>query len=517
MSPTEFESFLGTELGTWELFEEYPEVLRSVIVALEDWLSYIVEVLDHIAEDESSLRDVYSLHRNERISGIYFAGGDAHGGGRRVVRVAFESRNIFYKPTDGELHNLLPELKKIIPEAFAHIFIPEVLLRDGYFWVAEVESRVRPHQASNLSSGLGSLTAISYFLRSIDLHHENIRFVDGKVCVTDVETLVHGAIPQPPVDNEYGNAATQWFANSVASIGILPNPVAAAHDHPDRLTDISTLGAKSGQEGGPSVPQPVEGEDGHVRLAMVSGVFDDEQELPERPILLQYRQEFLESFEHTFKLIVKRNRLIAQVVSDLSDVRARFLARPTMVYGKIIAEMNHPEFTRDYMGRVLCSSKLLSRFYGRDYRARLVASEICDVMDGNVPRFEMTIGQGAIFNDRGEHIGYTDAPLPDVMRRLECCSDKDLVEQKAIIEHCWATAYVDNTSDSCPSQSFSISSSYLTSSSLDRELLADSLLGSLHISDDGFAVPLALRAQYRGQWRLGTGGVDLYDALPVYY
>lgn len=189
------------------------------------------------ARDATRLRatlgfDAESLQRVEPM-------GDAHAGGRRVLRLEDRAGVVVYlkpRPPHGEA--LLARLAAILPISSGLAAVP-LLPRRSWFWMAEAAHAIHDNGAEHS----GALLALADLVGAVDLHAENVRPTAMGAVVLDAEMALHPDLPldlvAPP-----RRAAAQALRRSPLRTGLLPEP------HRDaRLCGLSAWIPAAGPDG----------------------------------------------------------------------------------------------------------------------------------------------------------------------------------------------------------------------------------------------------------------------------
>ena len=153
--------------------------------------------------------------------------GDAHGGGRRVTKLRFESGlTLIYKPHPVGLEVIWGRAVGWLAarSGLGPFRTPAILARTGYGWIEYLRPRrpASPAGEERLARRAGALLALLDILEVRDVHRDNLIAVGEQPVLVDAETLAHPRFA--PFER----------VPSLALSGFVPSP--------DRADDRSGLG-----------------------------------------------------------------------------------------------------------------------------------------------------------------------------------------------------------------------------------------------------------------------------------
>jgi len=388
---------LRTPEGALAVLESYPVLARQIWQSLEDWTETSVEFLTRLAADAGPVHALFSTTRDlGRLVAVDGGLSDPHQGGRGVLIARFSSgTRVVYKPKSLAVDR---HFQQLLQWANARGLEPAqwtltILDRGSYGWVELVEPQgcTSPAEVERFYARQGGLLALLHVLAATDFHYENVIAVGEHPILIDLEALFHPNLRTPDPADGFMNALAHLDA-SVLSVGLLPqlmrlNPGAAG-------LDVSGLGAAAGQlsprgvpvwEGGATDTARVV----YERVPLNPGVH--RPTLDGEPVdVLDYSEPLLEGFSAAYRLLVDRRAELLAHDSPLARFVAdevRLLLRPTVVYGRMLAESFHPDLLRDALER--------DRFFDRlwvavPFQPRLVPAirhEQADLLRGDIPKF----------------------------------------------------------------------------------------------------------------------------------
>ena len=182
--------------GLFPMFKKFPVLARLWSQLISQWCDQIAEVLLRFDADRRALSHfLFSGQRIGEIIDLRANLSDPHNGGRTVTLLEFETGSIIYKPRPG---NGEQEWFTFLHWMNARSFRPKlkaakVLLRDGYCWMERIEpARCKDRQAARrFYRRLGGMIAITYLLRAVDCHRDNLIALGEYPVLVDAETLSH--------------------------------------------------------------------------------------------------------------------------------------------------------------------------------------------------------------------------------------------------------------------------------------------------------------------------------------
>ncbi|MFE4332726.1 type 2 lanthipeptide synthetase LanM family protein [Streptomyces sp. NPDC056831] len=437
----------GNALGIWD---EYPILARLLVNQLRFWIDTRVELIEALVADLPVLREgMLAGAGPEHLERIEFGAGDKHRRGRSVAIVTFDTCALVFKPRslamDLAFDRLLDWVNRQHPPH--HLARIGVLDRGEHGWVELVDTSATTDAegGDRYAWRLGGLTALLYLLHATDFHFENVLAAGEHPVLVDLEALLHSdkTAAVVKIDGETDIAAVT-LANSVQSVGILPNRLLVRGEDGTFGLDVSGLAGHGGQ----LTPMPVPTWEGsgtdQMRLVKRRMEMDAERNHPMtadgEPIDLVGRvDEFVDGFTHVYRLLeAGRDELRGPdgPIAAFGSVKTRLIARPTHIYGRLLLESTHPDFLRDGLDHARSLARLAGGHIEMpDSRNAMVLDEIAELSLGDIPMFTVDADTGALRGGLdGTQIGTrTPAPLTAVRERLTALGDDDLAFQERVI------------------------------------------------------------------------------------
>lgn len=518
---------LRDERAALAVWEEYPVLARLVVNQLRFWIDTRVELVEALAADLPVLRTgLLAAAEPGRLERIEFGAGDKHRRGRSVAIVTFDTGGLVFKPRslamDLAFDNLLGWVnRQHPPHELARVGI---LDRGDHGWVELVDTSVTTDAegGDRYAWRLGALTALLYLLHATDFHFENVLAAGEHPVLVDLEALLHSdkTAAVVKIDGETDIAAVT-LADSVQSVGILPNRLIVRGEDGTFGLDVSGLAGHGGQ----LTPMPVPTWEGsgtdEMRLVKRRMEMDAERNHPMtadgEPIDLVARlEEFVGGFTHVYRLLAAgRDELLAPdgLIDAFGRVRTRLIARPTHIYGRLLLESTHPDFLRDGLDHARSLARLAGGHTDMDCRGAMILDEVAELTLGDIPMFTIDAGSGALRGGLdGSQLGTrVPAPLAVVRERLRTLGDEDLAFQERIIRSCvaattmgdsdarWPNWHRDRLSGAAPAGEFA-----------EEALQIARRLSHLCLRDDNALGWIGLDLVDETYWQLAPAPIGLY-------
>lgn len=508
-------TLLGKDATRERLFAAYPVLLRAVIERLEIWVESRLEFVERLDRDLDAITDVLLAGRRPTTLTVSFDVGDSHRRGRAVAILSTDSGRFVYKPHTPAVEMLFCELCDLVQKTSEGLPLHTALLvpRGDYFWQEFVETvRVTPQTAASMAEQLGVLTALLYSLRSNDFHHENVILgADGPVPI-DLESVLHTSQDyRVKQDVEQSNTGATALDDSCLGVGILPHPLVVPGVSPQGIAaDISVIGYTPGAAGGVQMPHLVNMGTADMRIEYERAVFDSNEGATGRELLHSQQDAFEKGFREGYTAVMRTSRRVLDAVLGADGAASRYIARPTMIYGKILAESYHPAFMADALDRHLVLGKLLAHFVGRTHRNALIAAEMADMLVGDIPVFSLDLTTGALraSNDTTV-VGTLTPPTRRLAEVLATMGREHLLLQEHVIRLAFG-CLPDARSQGDPRLASGPSGGCLDDDKLE---VAAALIERIEglVVDGGRLGTLTLSASAPHQWTVTPGGIDLYS------
>lgn len=509
-----------------QFMTEYVELTRVVCTRLDFWVRNRLQLIKHFFDDFHALSILLGgpiLH----IESVKFGAGDSHRQGKSVGIVGTNEGVLVYKPRAGCLEQHFDELvnwlNRKLPDSKLE-GIRSVYAAD-HLWCEFVEHKPLRGAAGieRYAYQLGKLTALLHCLHATDFHFENVIASGDQPYLVDLEALFHTE-PLASTDQQgMRNAAYDFLSESVKKVGILPDRVFMHDVEGSYAIDVSATSGHGGQPGIVSVPTLVNFGTDDMRVENQRPTITDQQNTP-RDVhgsvvaLLGNKREFCMGFRDTYRVLKEfRDQAMDEAAAPFASCNARFITRPTFLYGRLLLNSFHPNFNRDRLDKLLILGKLLHGHAGRPYRSSMISSELEDMQQGDIPFFEMAIRKGNIMDSLTRTVGFgNQTPLERVRTRLKGLSEEDLSRQLQVCSYSFDAASVDGQHDRWPGWSCnrSFNDEFPAEELRDASLRVGRMLCRNAIKAEGRCGWLGLDLVDERWWTLSPTGLDLYTGSP---
>ncbi|MYW04834.1 type 2 lanthipeptide synthetase LanM, partial [Streptomyces sp. SID3343] len=423
---------LAAEPGFWAgLDEHYPAFAPRLARVVGNRCSAVLELARRLATDRPRVRTLLGREPGALVD-VSLDAGDSHRAGRTVALVRFEGGRVVYKPrslaVDAALAATLDVLLAGTP-AEDRIRVPRVVECEGYGWAEHIEHRYCADEGeqARFYRGLGEWMCVAQLLGGTDLHADNV-IADGPVAwVVDCETLFS---PEPHMGaSGLGDAfdrAAASVRNTVLRTGLLPMRLSQLAL---QGVDMSAVGALPDQQ--PRVPVPVIAGAGTdlARLAMQAADIPGSANLPAaEPDPLAHREDMVRGYRELRARLdaLDRTRGLRPALEVFGGCELRAVLRPTQVYVEVARMLWHPASLHDEAPAVERARDVLTKqavaLRGAPSTAEVVAAEVAELLDGDVPFFTMRPEHGLLAGPRGTTWGEPGQLIDQAVERWRASS-----------------------------------------------------------------------------------------------
>ncbi len=442
--------------GSWcsadyvrKFYSEYKELLELQLVIFDNTLDSSIEMIDRLEKAYPKILKIFDFGNRVLVRGIRQGLGDSHRGGRSVAEIEFTNgKKIIYKPRSLGAERGFRFYSKAVNEGLrlGEKALYETKLLDlgeyGFMeFIDQAECKTKK-QTENYFYRSGILMAMLYSLNAKDIHHENLIAHGEYPVMIDLEALFHSNLEHESVKVEKSayEIALEAIDDSVYSIGLLPSELVNPFDKDGESVDISGFGGDTEQVSPFKVLMIQNRNTDKICLAKSTYMIEPQKNVVrlggKAVDAAEYSSFILKGFEDAYGFVENHKRELKENIGLWFDsVCTRVIYRPTYIYTRLMFTSCHPDFMREKVHRYVLMHRMAYKI--KKQEEELVRSEIRDMMNGDVPFFEIDIHSGKLKNSEGAVLPlyFKKTPLDSVEEKLAVMDDADLERQKSIISH----------------------------------------------------------------------------------
>lgn len=434
-------------------FKEYSVLAKLLAQSIKSWIECTLKFIKRLKSDWQKIRKTFQIQDETcRVVAIRPYLSDLHDGGYAVMAFILSTGNsLVYKPRDVGMecayYKLLEWLnKKNITLPFK---ILKVLNGKTHGWIEYIGPKKCESEKDreDYYHRAGMLLFILYSLYGKDFHCENIIASQNQPVIVDLETLFHPEVFDPPgfPKKTRSKAARiisyNEFENSVLRTDFLPQH---NFDYYDLDFDISGLTALSKQRTSFLVPDwkniNKDNMDFELRAYHLESFYNIPQLEKEQTSPQQYVENIISGFKEMYKILkMNREEFISSTgpLAEFKSVKARFLFRPSKVYGYLLYKCINPGYLREGLSASFEFETLYRKALGRQEKPKwwgVIHEEQRALYKMNVPYFTTKTDSKIIKTIDGEAVpcimepGYSLA-----LSRLKNFDEDDLIKQISLI------------------------------------------------------------------------------------
>ncbi len=511
----------------WSMFLEYPVLARQVVTAIDQWVEFSLEFLQHLCTDWTTLKTTFFSESDPGPIIAVKEAGDSHRGGRSVMIATFANGSqIVYKPKPLAVDSHFQGLLLWMNERGLEVpFRPLVILNRGeYGWVEFVEARECESESEvrRFYERQGGQLALLYALEATDLHSENLIAVGEHPVFVDLETLFH---PHTPTSEPSPSLADTLLDRSVLRTGLLPERIWSGAD--SEGIDISGLGGELEQQTPFGVPRWEGTGTDQMRVVykqvLIPGAANRPSLHGQSVEVSDYSDAVADGFMRIYRILMDhREALLADggAVARFAEDDVRVILRPTTTYCVLMRESFHPDLLRDGLERDQLFDRLWVKVVELPCLARVIAAERDDLWRGDIPVFTTRPNSRELWTSSGACVAefFDQSGMEIVRQRMEKLSDSDMDQQAWIIRASMATLAKPRGRSERPRANQNQREGCEHHADREQLLAAARAVGkrleTLALRDTTGTSWVGLTAIDERQCTLELLGTDLYDGLP---
>ncbi len=382
---------------TGSLAEHHPELAGRLQAIVDGRMQAAITFAERFAADRGRLSEMDGKSPGEMLS-VTFDAGDGQRAGQTLVQVRFARGRLVYKPRAVDVDRAFATfLKRVLPKERDPIRVPRVLVRDGYGWAGHIAHRycADEDEIVRFHRNLGRWLAVMRLLGGTGLEPGNLVAAGPVPVLIDSDVL----FTRPPA------APASGFGEAVD----------LAHD----LIRGSLLG--TGMRPGQAV---------HGTTAQPS---------PE-PVLGRYWNHVVIGFaELTDRLRgFDEDGRLAEWLEPFADVPVRAVLRDKDVYAECARLLWQPPSPPAVDEAVGLLTRHAESTPGAPADPYVVAAEVADILDGDLPIFTTTPEMGLLMGPRGTTYGARRDLAAETLARWRECDpglDRRVVQAALVSAH----------------------------------------------------------------------------------
>ena len=307
-----------------KLFLKYPILARRLATKTYRYLNFITSLLNRLDTDQADLASHFKI-RPGLIYKLHLGAGDQHHGESTVI-IEFENTNkVIYKPVNLSItsayHQFLDWVNVNLEEELKTF---RVIDKITYGWLEFVEHFPCQHidEVKRYYEKAGVLLGVAYFLNATDFHFENVIASGASPVLIDHETILSPKLKTlDQVQKDHQSAVL----GTVLETSLIP---------------VKSLGLPHYQYGfGSSAPE-------------MKALCKSNKPVFKMTIenLADYETEFKRGFHKLYHLILNNKVFLLSKkspVTNFSNLTIRLVNRPSVVYYKILKQLDQPEYLAD--------------------------------------------------------------------------------------------------------------------------------------------------------------------------
>jgi type 2 lantibiotic biosynthesis protein LanM len=407
--------------GRWDEFlslsasSQFWRSLTAHYPTLLDWLATMLAgrcaaarmMAARFAADRGDMSGLIPAGQAE-LTAVRFAAGDSHRGGQTVAVLELAAAKVVYKPrsvrVDAALSDFLADVIRDVP-ADTRIRVPAVVAREGYGWAEFAIHRycVGDAELASFYRGIGHWLAILRLLGGTDLHAENLIACGPVPVVVDCETLFSPVPRAAPSGLGLAiDRASGLINETVLRTGILPGRGIALGA---RGAGIPAAGSLPGQQPADEMAVILDvGRDTGLGAATAAAYCNRPSP---QPALARFWDQVLAGFADVTATLraMDTDGGLEPLLRRFADCPVRMVLRASEAYAEIGRMLWHPVSLHEPGAAEERAVRLLASMAdsvpGAPADPQVIAAEVADLLNGDVPFFATTPAEGQLTGPDG--------------------------------------------------------------------------------------------------------------------
>lgn len=372
-------------------FEEYIDTLNYNFPVLKKLLNIEAKNFVNFSNELFENLKIHKMYTKfQKINSVQLGIGDPHNNGKTVCKLDIDNKVYFYKPRnaqmDKEFHNFV---RQFLPEYTINIFS-----YDEFSIHEEIQHFPSMESQSDIESyyfNIGFISSIFYFLKTTDMHYENLIVSHTNPVFIDLETLS---------DNTDNIDLPKNKFNSLYSDSIFQSMIYPLQTSKQSL-DISALtGRFSTNENFFYQNETVQLNSNGEFIFKNEDVIMEKQKneiylnnIKQEPV--SYIKEIINGFSKFANEVLKNPKKISNdLFNILENNKIRQVIRPTHVYEKYLNSSTNPYYLKNRINYNNIFNNIKNLFTVEIYK-----SEIDSLSKRDIPLFYTTLNSKNLYCD----------------------------------------------------------------------------------------------------------------------
>jgi len=297
------------------IFEKYYRFEKIIELFTNNTLDYINKLFSDYINDKESLCEL-GVNRRKLLFDVQLFVGDTHQMGKFVSKVIFDDGfSLMYKPRPSENEKVLTELLQYLNGGRLKIElrVPSYIQIGDHSWTEFLSPDIKGKEVNlkDYFNNMGRVLCVLYKIGASDIIPDNIIVTDGIPVLIDLECVQNKRFVNP-----YKSLSSNYFDNSVITVGILP---VWKYSSINERNTLSSVLFKFGQ---------------NTHLPYYNGESHE--------INAEFAKDFIDGFKEAYMNI--KGMCLKPFLDKFDSNKQRFLIHDTIVYSYLQREMLLPEF-----------------------------------------------------------------------------------------------------------------------------------------------------------------------------
>jgi len=432
----------GGKLDINSAYSLLPVIIEKLC---SSYLSFHLDLIERLITDREEIFKNFNIPINAIAENIRIGNGNQFERKNSTAIIHFDTgHKLVYKPRNQNIsyaYNKLLDWVNLHSEIKLSYF--KFIDKDIYGWLEFIEQKPcdTEEDVKLFWKRAGCLIAISYFLRSGDLHYENIIACGNCPVIIDHETVLQPLISILYYENR--DADYIEYNSTVLSSGLLPT---GFKNYGISNPFMSGFGALNSYKPGHKVQTIKQANTDKAYLATDKELIDEANNnvifhgKRIRPNL--YSDEIILGFSYLYNLIEERKLELNKensVLSHFKNVQIRYIFRSTGIYFRILNLLNTPNYLSKPEERKMKLIDSMSHIFRKRkslaYLSPLLDSEIEQMNNLDVPIFYASSSSKDLIFPNGEKLKdvFEDSCINIVQQKIRNASSDDMNHQIDLI------------------------------------------------------------------------------------